>query len=439
MKKVLICFYKLAISKLIQILDMEVDEEEDQAAKRDLKVYLPGLNLEQGEELEVDNSAYQMLHSLSVKWPCLSFDVLPDKLGTNRSKFPMTAYAVAGTQADKPKNNEVMILKMSQLCKTLEEEEDNDDMDDEEEDDPILESKSIPHFGGVNRVRASVIDGTNVAATWSDTGKVHLFNLNPYLTSLNVPGHVIPKNASTPFYTLDVHSDEGFAMDWSTLEPGKLLTGDFNGEIYMTDVSANGVIPDPRPFKGHQSSIEDLQWSPSEKNVFASCSADQTVRIWDVRNKNNSAISVHAHTSDVNVISWNSTVNYLLASGSDDGTFSVWDLRTFSPSAKPTPVASFKWHTAPITSIEWHPSDDSVLAVAGADDQVTLWDLSVEPDEENQGGVLKRPDGSIVPPQLLFIHQGQQDIKEIHWHKQIPGLMMSTAGSGFNIFKTISV
>lgn len=112
-----------------------------------------------------------------------------------------------------------------------------------------------------------------------------------------------------------------------------------------------------------------------------------------------------------------------------------------------TPVAVFKHHTAPITSVAWHPSDSSVFAASGADDQITQWDLAVEADnqmtmedddqsETNNNDMARLKD---VPPQLLFIHQGQTDIKEIQWHPQIPGVIISTALSGFNVFKTISV
>ncbi|KAJ1832579.1 Ribosome assembly protein rrb1, partial [Coemansia sp. RSA 2708] len=92
----------------------------------------------------------------------------------------------------------------------------------------------------------------------------------------------------------------------------------------------------------------------------------------------------------------------------------------------------------------WCPTDESVLAVSGADDQLTLWDLAVELDAEEEArhrDAMVGADGAKreVPPQLLFIHQGQSQIKELHWHPQIPGALASTAASGFNIFKTISV
>lgn len=89
----------------------------------------------------------------------------------------------------------------------------------------------------------------------------------------------------------------------------------------------------------------------------------------------------------------------------------------------------------PITSIEWHPTDESMLAASGADNQLTVWDLSVEADDEAAGPAGAGAGLQDLPPQLLFIHQGQTDIKELHFHPQIPGVIMSTAADGFNIFK----
>ena len=51
--------------------------------------------------------------------PCLSFDILADNLGMSRSDYPHTVFIVCGTQAEKTDRNSVMVVKLSNLTKTL--------------------------------------------------------------------------------------------------------------------------------------------------------------------------------------------------------------------------------------------------------------------------------------------------------------------------------
>lgn len=361
--------------------------------------------------------------------------------------------------------------------------EEEDDDDDALDEDPILEFRSVPHFGGVNRVRAQPLPSSSTlppisqpyyVASWAETGKVHVWDVRPLIEALDVPGYSPDKSRThSPVFTVNSHGRaEGFAMDWASsgeANPSalRLLTGDVQSKIYLTTTTPSGFNALSQPFVSHTSSVEDLQWSPTEATVFASCSADQSVQVWDVRSKGRRSVAgiERAHEADVNVISWNRSTTYLLLSGGDEGGIKVWDLRNVkkkgcvslrvtdchergcsygtairTSAPDPTPVATFNWHRAPVTSIEWHPTEDSIFAASGADDQVTLWDLAVEQDDEETGAMEETPEGGQdIPPQLLFVHQGQKDVKEVHWHPQIPGTVISTALDGFNIFKTISV
>jgi len=222
---------------------------------------------------------------------------------------------------------------------------------------------------------------------------------------------------------------------------GVLATGDCKKDIYIWKPSQDAAswVIDSKPLKGHTASVEDILWSPNEANVLASCSVDKSIRIWDCRvapEKANMLTVPNAHSSDVNVIDWNRNEPFL-ASGGDDNLLKIWDLRSFD---KGQPVAVFKHHTQPITSVEWHPKDFSVLASSGADNQIALWDLAIEKDPEGSTEADKKDEElQDVPPQLLFIHQGMEDVKELHWHHQIPGLLTATSHTGFDVFRTISV
>jgi ribosome assembly protein RRB1 len=42
--------------------------------------------LGEGETLEYDSRAYDLIHFMQIEWPCLSFDLLRDGLGYGRQR-----------------------------------------------------------------------------------------------------------------------------------------------------------------------------------------------------------------------------------------------------------------------------------------------------------------------------------------------------------------
>ena len=425
--------------------------------------------IEEGEELSYDRTAYTCLSRFRFSWPCLSFDVVEDALGQrDKNQFPYECFVVAGTQAGDPNENAVCVARLSNVHqgkhgskgkgkKKKEDDEngDDDEMDmemdtsssdsesesEEEGEQPYFSAVEVHHRGGINRVRCLKRPGTCVVASWGETGHVQVWDLSSHMKMLGEEkiGPRTQKNKvkqvhQTPLHIAQ-HPAEGYAMDWSGRSES-LLTGDCKGQILLTrhDGTLVNWQTDPQGFQGHQDSVEDLQWSPAEDTVFASCSVDKTVKIWDTRQRTKPGLSFEAHDTDVNVISWNRLTSCMIASGGDDGTLRIWDMRFISNKQY---VANFDYCKKAITSVEWSPYEGSMVATSSADNMVCFWDLSVERDAAEEVE-LKEGDGVEIPvdipPQLLFVHQGQENIKEVHWHEQIKGAVISTAYDGFNLF-----
>lgn len=425
--------------------ESQIDQEEEST------LYLPHRSRPLGpdEVLEADPTVYEMLHNVHMPWPCLTLDILPDRYGNERRSYPAKMYVATATQASKSKDNEMIIMKLSSLAKTLAKDEDDEDDIDEDEDeetqhDPVLESETIPLKYTTNRLRVNPWAAkTNeyYTATMSENGEVYIFDLSAQFKGFDTPGYVIPKQSKRPVHIVKTHGNvEGYGLDWSSVEDGQLLSGDLTGRIYFTQKNNSKFVTDKNAYQINDASIEDIQWSKSEKTVFATAGVDGYVRIWDTRSKKHTpALSVVASKSDVNVISWCDKIDYLLASGHDDGSWGVWDLRNFKPNAQPSPVVSYDFHKSPITSIAFNPLDESIVAVSSEDNTVTLWDLAVEADDEEIAQQKQdTKELNDIPPQLLFVHW-QKDVKDVRWHKQLPGTLVSTGTDGLNIWKTISV
>ncbi len=173
-----------------------------------------------------------------------------------------------------------------------------------------------------------------MAATWSEMGRVYIWDLTSALEAVSDSkkmSEFVKTDNHMPIFQFNGHLNEGYAIDWSKQVQGQLATGDCTKNIHIWKPHESTWMVDQRPYIGHTSSVEDIQFSPNEPTVFSSCSTDKSIRIWDIRaspNKANMLTCESAHTSDVNVINWNPNEPFIL-SGGDDCLIKVWDLRLF--------------------------------------------------------------------------------------------------------------
>jgi len=219
-----------ALEDIRRAQELEAMEEAAEEAPRHL--WVPGMNLGEGEELVMDPSAYVMYHAVLPEWPALSFDVLRDHLGDRRSRFPHTMYLALGSQAARAQDNEITLLKLAEMHRT-QQNEDSDaesDEDDHLDDDPIMDQRSVRHRGGVNRLR-SMPQRPHMVATMADTCNVHVYDVSNALRSFDESG--LPRQEQKPVYTFNGHRSEGFALDWSPVVEAQFATGDNSNTIHV--------------------------------------------------------------------------------------------------------------------------------------------------------------------------------------------------------------
>lgn len=426
--------------------------------------------IQKDEELVFDNSAYQMLHRSNVPWPCFSVDwILPEffypqpmknfyfsiKPSLYPDDFPYTCYFIGGAQTSE-KNGVLYYMKWFNMHKTLYDEDPDKEADSESEGgEPLMEHSEIPTKGNVNRVKT--MKNTYIAAYWSDLGSVELIDLRKNIDEMESRWNEDDKNKDTktnkkkkveyknPHIKSFKKKDEGFGLDWNNFLPGVFASGGYDNEVeihiptdelvsdYITNKSTN-IYDYLTSCKANKGGVEDIAWSPTEAYLLASVGIDKAIRIFDIRisAKSNNVIALEkAHDSDINCIGWKSSSGAeMIATGGDDCVVKVWDPRFMSNNS--STIANIQYHKEPITSLNWDPLSPCQLAITSEDNRLSIWDFSVEPDNSKVKDLTTNKE---IPDQLVFLHQGQENIKDVKYHPYYQDMLISSAENGINLLK----
>ncbi|MCX6305314.1 MAG: TIR domain-containing protein [Bacteroidetes bacterium] len=120
-------------------------------------------------------------------------------------------------------------------------------------------------------------------------------------------------------------------------------------------------------FKGHKDIVTDVSWGVDPRHAL-SCSKDHTVRLWDVETRRCLSV-LEGHTDSVDNLSWSSNQLYAI-SGAQDKTVRLWNLQTKRC------MHVFIGHAGNICSVSISVNGRFVVSGGGGTDKsVRFWEI----------------------------------------------------------------
>ncbi|KAL9129605.1 MAG: hypothetical protein Q9217_001993 [Psora testacea] len=227
-------------------------------------------------------------------------------------------------------------------------------------------------------------------------------------------------NSKSPEHTAPLTS-----LDWNTVSPSLIITSSIDTTCTIWDIP---TLTAKTQLIAHDKEVFDVRFCANSVDVFVSCGADGSVRMFDLRSLEHSTIiyepsekaadSKSASPGNLSPTAAQQTISYappllrlaasphdahLLATFSQDSSL----IRILDVRQPGQALLELRGHASAINCIEWSPSRRGTLASGGDDNLVLIWDLL------NQGS-------SSTPTAVGNGQQGQQGQQNSPLSSQAP-------------------
>ncbi|KAG8071868.1 hypothetical protein GUJ93_ZPchr0006g44116 [Zizania palustris] len=195
------------------------------------------------------------------------------------------------------------------------------------------------------------------------------------------------------------------SFDWNEFEPRLIGTASIDTTCTIWDIE-RGVVE--TQLIAHDKAVHDIAWG--ENGIFASVSADGSVRVFDLRDKEHSTILYESPRPDTPLLrlAWNRyDFHYMATLLMDSSAVVVLDMR-----APGLPVAELHRHRACTNAVAWAPHAARSLCSVGDDGQALIWEL---PE-------LSAPPGTVPPEGIdpVLVYDAGAEINQLQWAAAYP-------------------
>ncbi|KAF8686694.1 hypothetical protein HU200_043527 [Digitaria exilis] len=198
------------------------------------------------------------------------------------------------------------------------------------------------------------------------------------------------------------------SFDWNDADPRRIGTSSIDTTCTIWDVEREAV---DTQLIAHDKEVYDIAWGGA--GVFASVSADGSVRVFDLRDKEHSTIIYESGSAPTPLVrlGWNKQdPRYMATIIMDSPKVVVLDIRY------PTlPVVELHRHHAPVNAIAWAPHSSCHICTAGDDMQALIWDLSSMGTGSN--GAAAAAEGGLDP---ILAYTAGAEIEQLQWSATQP-------------------
>ncbi|GAA5814733.1 hypothetical protein MFLAVUS_008235 [Mucor flavus] len=161
-----------------------------------------------------------------------------------------------------------------------------------------------------------------------------------------------------------------------------------NQKLLVWNLNYSGSRAIEHVFHAHARAISDINWSPHQPDILATCSVDTYVHLWDLREPNSrskdqdddrkmrSSCSFTPWNAAATQVKFNRKSEYLIASAHDKDV-KIWDLRKGA-----VPVTSITAHSKKIYGIDWSRQNDHDIVTCSLDKLVKFWNIHTPEKEE---------------------------------------------------------